>query len=97
MKLPIEIISQKNPIDLLLLLAREKFSAEDISHIVGGETINIDSGMNDVRAKIEDKVIMFYCRYEKDSDKYENNILDFCREHCLTLRFNSSKKNTTCR
>jgi transcription initiation factor TFIID subunit TAF12 len=91
MKLEIEILTQQDPVPLLRLLATEKLHAQDIHKIEESNTINIDAGMNDIRAEIDENVIKFYCRYKKDADKYEKHILDFCKEHSLTLRFQIQK------
>ena len=87
MKLAIEIIANKDPLLLLTRLANEKFHATEISAIPGGNMLNIDAGMNDIRAIVDKNTIKFYFRYEKDSDKYERLIIDFCKEHSITLRF----------
>jgi len=91
MKLEIEIISEQDPLFLLRLLAREKLHAQDVNKIEGSDTLDIDDAVNDIRAKIDEGIIKFYCRYEKDAAKYEKHILDFCKEHSLTLRFQNEK------
>ena len=90
MKLDLEIIFGKSdPMALLKLLAEETFHAQEVFKILGSETLNIDAGMNDIRAKIKHPIIEFWIRYKCEESKYEKLLLDFCREHSLTLRFNA--------
>lgn len=92
MKLDVEIIAiDTDPWALLAKLAKAKFKAKEIHEIPGTDTLNIDNGMNDLRAKISDDAIEFWIRYKRDEMKYEQAILDFCRENALTLRFNPIK------
>ena len=93
MKLDLEIITDRtDPMTLLKILAEEKFHAKEVFEIEGSETLNIDAGMNDVRAKVRHGVIEFWIRYESEETKYEKLLLDFCREHSLTLRFNADNE-----
>lgn len=94
MKLDVEIICKSsNPRYLLTNLARAKFKANEIHEIPGSETLDIDSGMNDIRGKVVGDVLEFWIRYKRDERQYEQAILDFCRENALTLRFNPVKSN----
>lgn len=93
MKLDLEIIADRSdPIALLRILAEETFHAQEVFEILGSETLNIDAGMNDIRAKIKHPVIEFWIRYESKESKYEKLLLDFCRKHSLTLRFNADNR-----
>lgn len=94
MKLDVEIISiETDPRALLTKLAKAKFRANEIHEIPGTDTLNIDNGMNDLRAKIVGDTIEFWIRYKRDEEQYEQALLDFCRENALTLRFNPAKDN----
>jgi hypothetical protein len=93
MKLDIEIITDRtDAMALLKILAKEKFHAKEVFKVSGTETLNIDDGMNDVRAKIKHGAIEFWIRYKSDESKYEKLLLDFCRAHSLTLRFNAGNE-----
>lgn len=92
-KLNIEIIAtDEEPFSLLTRLAKAKFRACDVYTVSGAETLAIDDGMNDIRALINANIIEFYYRYDKDRNKYESLILDFCRQNNLTLRFCNTRK-----
>ena len=94
MKLDVEIISiDTDPLALLAKLAQEKFRADEIHEIPGTDTLNVDNGMNDIRGKVVGDMLEFWIRYKRDEMKYEQAILDFCRENSLTLRFNPVKSN----
>jgi hypothetical protein len=94
MKLDVEIICKNSDLRYLLTkLAKAKFGANEIHEIPGTDTLNIDNGMNDIRAKISDDAIEFWIRYKRAEEQYEQAILDFCRENALTLRFNPVKSN----
>jgi hypothetical protein len=93
MKLDLEIITDKSDSMVLLkLLAKEIFHAQEVFEIPGSETLDIDAGMNDIRAKLKHSVIEFWIRYECEESKYEKLLLEFCRKHSLTLRFNAANK-----
>ncbi|MBL53317.1 hypothetical protein ACFOEW_18200 [Alteromonas oceani] len=94
MKLDVEIISiDADPWALLTKLAKAKFRADEIHEIPGTDTLNVDNGMNDLRAKVVGDTIEFGVRYKRDEVQYEQAILDFCRENALTLRFNPVRGN----
>lgn len=86
-KLGLQIIAGSDPLEILNQLARQMFNAEMVSEIEGSDTLNIDSGINNIRARITAKnVIEFYHRYDKDYDRYESLILEFCRNNNLTIK-----------
>lgn len=89
MKLGVEILSDNtDPMELLKLLAKEKFKASDIHRIENTDKINIDAGINDIRAEVEeDNVLLFFIRYKTDESYFRNIILEFCREQSLSVRF----------
>jgi hypothetical protein len=62
MKLDLEIIPDKSDSMVLLkLLAKEIFHAQEVFEIPGSETLDIDAGMNDIRAKLKQKANMKNC------------------------------------
>ena len=72
---------------MLTKLAQTRFRAVEIHKVPGSDTLDIDNGMNDLRAKIVGNTIEFWIRYRSQEDQYERIVLDFCKENALNLRF----------
>ena len=89
-KLDVEILAkdEDEALSLLTHLAHSKLNATAVHALEGTDTLNIDSGANDIRGKLIGGVIEFWVRYKHDESMYEKKVLSFCRENRLTLRFN---------
>lgn len=77
-KLKIQIEADDGePQKLLEELALNKLGATRVLPVPGSNTLNIDGGLNDIRAVIDTNNISFYVRYERDADKFEKLITYF--------------------
>ena len=52
-KLNIEIVAPDDAFSVLKALAIDKFKANGVYEISGSDTLDIDDGLNDIRAKID--------------------------------------------
>ncbi len=83
---------EKTPlIQVLNKMAVTKFKAERAIWLDNGN-VNIDAGLNDVRAVLSDQVdlIKFCCRYTRDVPRVESIISDFVNENpnCVLVETN---------
>ncbi|WP_334031174.1 hypothetical protein [Alteromonas sp. P256] len=94
LKLDIEVLAKDDDeaLSLLTRFAHEKLLAADVHELDGTKTLNIDGGENDIRAKISNATIEFWVRYSHDESMYEKKLLDFCRQHNLTVRFKTTDR-----
>ncbi|MBT79171.1 MAG: hypothetical protein CL587_02125 [Alteromonadaceae bacterium] len=77
-KLKIQIeVHDGEPQKLLEELALGKLGATRVFPVPGSDTLNIDGGLNDIRAVIDANNISFYVRYERDTGKFEKLITAF--------------------
>ncbi len=76
LKIQIEVFDGE-PERLLEELALSKFGAKRVLPVPGSDTLNIDGGLNDIRAVIDANNISFYVRYQRDADKFEKLITYF--------------------
>jgi hypothetical protein len=69
-------------LQVLNKMAVTKFKAQRAILLDNGH-INIDAGLNDVRAILSDKgnVIMFFCLYIRDIPRVESLVNDFAYQH----------------
>lgn len=73
----------------------ETLSAFTVEHFVGGQAAYhignnsylIDAGENDIRAIYdnENKVVRFFCRYEREMPRYENKLKAFASKQGIAL------------
>ncbi len=74
---------------ILERLAVSKLGAERLLPVPDSDTINIDGGLNDIRAVINTNEIIFFVRYEQEVDWYTRLISAFVQENseCCRLMF----------
>ncbi|WP_375276890.1 hypothetical protein [Alteromonas australica] len=78
-KLNIELcVAKEEAMDVLEKLSIDKFKARRVLPIEGADSLNIDGGLNDIRARITDTGIEFFCRYARERAKYESVIRNYC-------------------
>jgi hypothetical protein len=75
-------LQQSSLMKVLNTMAVTKFKAEKAIWLDNGN-VNIDAGLNDVRALISEEVglIKFCCRYTRDFPRVESLISDFVHEN----------------
>ncbi|AFT73200.1 hypothetical protein AMEC673_02495 [Alteromonas macleodii str. 'English Channel 673'] len=78
---------------MLKKLAISKFGAERLLPVPETETINIDGGLNDIRAVINTNEIRFFVRYEREVDWYTRLISAFVQENSECCRL-MTRENT---
>ena len=73
---------EKTSLQILNSMAVTKFKAHRAIRLGNGD-INIDAGLNDVRAVLSDKgdLIKIFCRYIRDIPRVDSLVDDFAYQH----------------
>ena len=82
-------VTEGSPESILNKLAISKLGAARLLPVPGSDTINIDGGLNDIRALIGPKQISFFVRYKCDVEKYTKLLTEFVEENCECCRLMS--------
>jgi len=74
-------VTEGSPESVLKKLAISKLGAARLLPVPGSDTVNIDGGLNDIRAVISANQINFFVRYKHDVDKYTKLLARFTEEN----------------
>ena len=79
----LKITKVANVQQLLSALTREQFVRGRAAYRLASGGFNIDAGENDIRAYYDEQqqVTRFFCRYQKDINKYEAKLREFAVKH----------------
>lgn len=84
-------VTEGSPESILEKLATSKLGAVRLLPVPGSDTVNIDGGLNDIRAVIGAEQIFFFVRYDHDVDKYTKLLTDFTEENSEYCRLLSCR------